>query len=79
MGAELAACGTAVPLWEYGKEDPVYYESDRKCKLQFSELYKKWNGRPMNNWAMVRNQLSMDEKIQVRIEKYETGGFCWKN
>jgi hypothetical protein len=29
----------------------------------------------MNNWAMVRNQLSMDEKIQVRIEKYENGGF----
>lgn len=28
----------------------------------------------MNNWAMVRNQLSMDEKIQVRIEKYENGG-----
>ena len=42
--------------------------------LRVSELYKKWNGRPMNNWAMVRNQLSMDEKIQVRIEKYETGG-----
>lgn len=31
--------------------------------LRVSELYKKWNGRPMNNWAMVRNQLSMDEKI----------------
>lgn len=96
MGAELAACGTAVPLWEFGKEDPVYYESDRKCKLQFSEgdkkgafpsenallkllylrvseLYKKWNGRPMNNWAMVRNQLSMDEKIQVRIENTKPG------
>ena len=43
--------------------------------LRVSELYKKWNGRPMNNWAIVRNQLSMDEKIQVRIEKYETGGF----
>lgn len=43
--------------------------------LRVSELYKKWNGRPMNNWAMVRNQLSMDEKIQVRIEKYENGGF----
>ena len=43
--------------------------------LRVSELYKKWNGRPMTNWAMVRNQLSMDEKIQVRIEKYENGGF----
>ena len=37
MGAELAACGTAVPLWEFGKEDPVYDKSDRKCELQFSE------------------------------------------
>lgn len=43
--------------------------------LRVSELYKKWNGRPLNNWAMVRNQLSIDEKIQVRIEKYENGGF----
>lgn len=25
--------------------------------------------------GVVRNQLSMDEKIQVRIEKYENGGF----
>lgn len=41
--------------------------------LRVSELYKKWNGRPMNNWAMVRNQLSMDEKIQVRIENMKTG------
>ena len=39
--------------------------------LRVTELYKKWNGRPVSNWAMVRNQLSMDEKIQVRIMKYE--------
>ena len=24
--------------------------------LRVSELYKKWNGRPMNNWAMIRNR-----------------------
>lgn len=39
--------------------------------LRITELYKKWNGRPVPNWAMVRNQLAMDEKIQNRIMKYE--------
>ena len=39
--------------------------------LRITELYKKWNGHPVPNWAMVRNQLSMDEKIQARIMKYE--------
>ena len=43
--------------------------------LRVTELYKKWNGRPLNNWALVRNQLDMDEKIQTRIRKYENGGF----
>ena len=39
--------------------------------LRITELYKKWNGKTVANWAMVRNQLSMDEKIQARIVKYE--------
>ena len=39
--------------------------------LRITELYKKWNDRPVSNWAMVRNQLSMDEKLQKRILKYE--------
>ena len=39
--------------------------------LRITELYKKWKGRPVPNWAMVRNQLSMDEKMQKRILKYE--------
>lgn len=39
--------------------------------LRITELYKKWNNRPIPNWAMVRNQLSMDDKIQARILKYE--------
>lgn len=39
--------------------------------LRVSELYRKWNGRPVANWAMVRNQLSMDDKLQKRILKYE--------
>ena len=39
--------------------------------LRITELYEKWKGRPISNWAMVRNQLSMNEKIQERILKYE--------
>lgn len=43
--------------------------------LRIGELYKKWNDRPQSNWALVRNQLDMDEKIQERIRKYENSGF----
>ena len=39
--------------------------------LRITELYKKWNGRPAPNWALVRNQLSMNDSIQRRILKYE--------
>ena len=39
--------------------------------LRLTELYKKWASRPVPNWAMVRNQLSMDDKVQARIMKYE--------
>lgn len=39
--------------------------------LRITELYRKWNGRPVANWALVRNQLSMDDKMQTRILKYE--------
>lgn len=39
--------------------------------LRITELYKKWDGRPVSNWALVRNQLSMDDKIQARMMRYE--------
>ena len=39
--------------------------------LRLTELYKKWADRPVPNWAMVRNQLSMDNALQARIMKYE--------
>ncbi len=39
--------------------------------LRIVELYKKWNSRPVANWAFVRNQLAMDDKMQARILKYE--------
>ena len=39
--------------------------------LRITELYKKWNHRSIPNWALVRNQLAMDDSIQERIRKYE--------
>lgn len=39
--------------------------------LRLTELYKKWENRPVPNWAVVRNQLSMDAGMQARILKYE--------
>jgi len=39
--------------------------------LRITELYKKWAGRPVANWAMVRNQLSMSPEMQARITPYE--------
>lgn len=39
--------------------------------LRLTELYKKWNARPVAHWALVRNQLAMDDRIQARILKYE--------
>lgn len=39
--------------------------------LRITELYRKWEGGHVQNWAMVRNQLDMDPKIRPRIRKYE--------
>ena len=39
--------------------------------LRVTELYRKWGDSSVRNWAMVRNQLDIDERIQARIRKYE--------
>lgn len=39
--------------------------------LRITELYKKWKNRTVQNWAMVRNQLAIDDSIQQRILKYD--------
>lgn len=39
--------------------------------LRVTELYKKWSDKPVNNWAMVRNQLCTDDKIHDKMRKYE--------
>lgn len=39
--------------------------------LRVTELYRKWNNRPIPKWAMVRNQLAIDSRIQPFFDKYE--------
>lgn len=39
--------------------------------LRVMELQKKWNGKSVANWAIVRNQLDVDENFQKRIRKYQ--------
>jgi len=39
--------------------------------LRVNELYQKWNRRPVSNWAMVRNQISIHPKLQSRMASYE--------
>ena len=39
--------------------------------LRITELYKKWKNSKVQNWAMVRNQLIINENIRARIEKNE--------
>ena len=39
--------------------------------LRIQELYRKWNGSKVQNWAIVRNQLVIDDSIKARIEKYD--------
>ena len=51
----------------FPSEEAVY----KALYLRITELYKKWKERPVPNWAMVRNQLSMDERMQKRLLEYE--------
>ena len=51
----------------FSSDDAVF----KALYLRIQELYQKWKDRPVANWAMVRNQLSMDEAMQARILKYD--------
>ncbi len=39
--------------------------------LRVKELQKKWKTRRVSNWALVRNQLEVNEGIKQRIMKYD--------
>lgn len=51
----------------FSSDDSVY----KALYLRIQELYKRWRDRPVANWAMVRNQLAMDDGMQARILKHE--------
>ena len=39
--------------------------------LRVIELYMKWDNKTAANWAMVRNQLEIDDSFRERIHKYD--------
>lgn len=43
--------------------------------LRVTELYGKWKNRPVQNWAIVRNQLAANEQLQSRILAFDRLGF----
>lgn len=42
--------------------------------LRITELYRKWQGGKVQNWAMVRNQLLVNPVLRERLLKYENLG-----
>ncbi|UNT95563.1 transposase [Allobaculum mucilyticum] len=50
----------------FPSEDSVY----KALYLRIVELEKKWQGRRVPNWSMVRNQLLCEEELSARLEKY---------
>ena len=52
--------------WTFSNEDAVL----KALYLRTGELYRKWNGSTIRDWAIVRNQLSVDDNLKARIAKY---------
>lgn len=50
----------------FPSEDSVY----KALYLCIVELEKKWQGRTVPNWSIVRNQLLCEEGLSARLEKY---------
>ena len=42
--------------------------------LRITELYSRWKNSGVQNWALVRNQLAVNIKLQNRIVKHENLG-----
>jgi transposase-like protein len=39
--------------------------------LRISEFYRKWDSRPVANWALVRNQLLLDERMANLFDNFD--------
>lgn len=51
----------------FPNEDAVF----KLLYLRVQELYAKWDGRKIPNWALVGNQLLMDERMAKLIDCYD--------
>lgn len=47
--------------------------------LRITELYAKWNGSSVLNWAMVRNQLAVNSKFQLLSQHFFIKGHKKRN
>ena len=39
--------------------------------LRITEFYRKWAERPVANWALVRNQLLLDKRLNDLFAKFD--------
>ena len=39
--------------------------------LRITKFYRKWAERPVANWALVRNQLLLDEHLNAFFSKFD--------
>ena len=39
--------------------------------LRITEFYRKWDDRPVSNWALVRNQLLLDERMAALFDTFD--------
>lgn len=52
----------------------AFYNDDSVYKilyLRVTEFYRKWDERPVANWALVRNQLLLDERMSTLFDKFD--------
>lgn len=64
----------AVDVWVRNWKHIEFPSETALLKLLFlrvCELDKKWNDRLVSNWAIVRNQLDVDDRIRDRMRKYD--------
>lgn len=52
----------------------AFYDADAVFKilyLRVRELYKKWHNHAIQNWALIRNQLLIDEHMGELMQQYD--------
>ena len=51
-----------------------FYNDDSVYKILYlhvTEFYRKWDERLVANWALIRNQLLLDESMSVLFDKFD--------